>query len=150
MFLLKLPLINENMTKATIVEWLVSEGDVVEFQQDLVECVADKGDFRLYTEEAGQVLKIFTTEGDIYVGMRVALIGEPGDEIPDVAAINEEIRKKALGPELVVNTIKAAPKKLRATPGAKRLLAANGLTIDDVAGKIDKRLITEKDVKNVL
>ena len=58
MYLLRMPKADENMSEGKVARWLVETGAEVEVEQDVVECVADKGEFMVYSEASGELLRI--------------------------------------------------------------------------------------------
>ena len=92
MYLLRMPKADENMAEGTVLRWLVEEGDRVENEENVVECLADKGTFDAWSEADGTVLRIFTPEKSVVpVGYVLAAVGAPGEEMPDVEAMNKAL-----------------------------------------------------------
>lgn len=76
----KLPELGENITEAEVAELLVSEGDQIEAEQNVVELETEKAVVELPCPHAGTVAKVHVTEGaTIKVGDVVLTIDE-GDE----------------------------------------------------------------------
>ena len=70
----------ESVAEATIIKWLVEEGQSVEMDDPLVEIATDKVDSEVPAPEDGVVLKVMVNEGDVVqVGEVIALIGTEGD-----------------------------------------------------------------------
>src|SRR5213595_2414967 len=82
----RLPRLGQGMESGTIVKWLKSEGDPVEKGEPLYELDTDKVTQEVEAEASGVLLKIAVSEGEVPVGRTVAVIGEEGEEVPDVAA----------------------------------------------------------------
>ncbi|MBF0478737.1 MAG: hypothetical protein HQL26_04580 [Candidatus Omnitrophica bacterium] len=74
---LKLPSLGEGIKSATVVEWLVKEGDMVQVDDDLLEIATDKATFNVPSEHKGQLKKIAVKAGeDIVIGGKLAIIEE--------------------------------------------------------------------------
>jgi 2-oxoglutarate dehydrogenase E2 component (dihydrolipoamide succinyltransferase) len=70
-----------------IVDWIVSEGDVVSEGDPLAEVSTDKVDTELEAPQAGRVVKFLFEDGtEVAVGTVVALMADPAVADEDVAA----------------------------------------------------------------
>ncbi|MGJ9402531.1 biotin/lipoyl-containing protein [Arthrobacter sp. KK5.5] len=77
-----LPDLGEGLIEATVLEWLVAEGDQVERNQPLVEVETTKSALELPSPQAGRVLRTHGGPGDtIRVGETLVVF-----EVPDDAA----------------------------------------------------------------
>ncbi len=82
-----MPRLSDSMEEGTILQWFVSEGDHVEPGQPLVEVETDKANVTHEADEPGTILALSVTEGaSVPVGAPIALIGEPGEELPSPPA----------------------------------------------------------------
>ncbi|MBI3158486.1 MAG: 2-oxo acid dehydrogenase subunit E2 [Chloroflexi bacterium] len=78
-----MPEMGEGVIEATVIRWLVKEGDTVELYQPLVEVNTDKVDSEVPSAAAGTVLKILAApEQVVPVGQALCWVGQPGEEIP--------------------------------------------------------------------
>ena len=84
---IKLPELGEGIDEADVIKVLVSEGDVVEAGQPLIEIETEKATVELPSEAAGTITKIHVREGEtITVGQLIATIEAPaGAERPERA-----------------------------------------------------------------
>src|SRR5664279_3186972 len=87
-----IPLMGEGIIEATIIRWLVKEGEIVQTDQPLVEIATDKVDSDISAPASGTVKKIIRKQGEIpKVGELIAVILPEGAEesefiqIPEVA-----------------------------------------------------------------
>jgi pyruvate dehydrogenase E2 component (dihydrolipoyllysine-residue acetyltransferase) len=80
----KLPRLGQGMESGTIVRWLKAEGDRVEKGEPLYELDTEKVTQEVEAEASGVLLKIAVAEGEVEVGRTVAIIGEEGEDVPDV------------------------------------------------------------------
>src|SRR5881275_326983 len=79
----KVPRLGQGMESGTIVRWLKAEGEPVEKGEPLYELDTEKVTQEVEADAGGVVLKILAGEGEeIEVGKPVAVIGEPGEEVP--------------------------------------------------------------------
>lgn len=70
-----LPKMGESVAEATVIKWLVKEGDTVEADQALIEIATDKVDSEVPAPESGVVEKLLCNEGDVVqVGQPIAVI----------------------------------------------------------------------------
>src|ERR671935_2202888 len=83
---IKLPRLGQGMESGTIVKWLKSEGDRVEKGEPLYELDTDKVTQEVEADVSGVLLKITVAQGEAEVGRTIAVIGEQGEELPDVEA----------------------------------------------------------------
>lgn len=151
----------ENMEEATIGEWSRREGDSIRVGEALCVLITEKTTFDLPAESSGTLLRIASPEKSIVpVGTIIGLIGEAGDEMPDVAAENAALqetlspREAAPSPKLNVPSLDAAPTtsapvaggRLRATPAARRAARERGVELEDVAARFPAKVLSEDDV----
>jgi pyruvate/2-oxoglutarate dehydrogenase complex dihydrolipoamide acyltransferase (E2) component len=154
MYLLRMPKADENMAEGTVLRWLVSPGDAVKAGDDVVECLADKGSFVVYSEEAGTVRGTYAPEKSLVpVGYVLAAVGGPEEPVPDVEAGNAAVLARAGRPlRPVAHAASAAAAvgpsdaRVRATPAARRLAKERGVSLVEVAEAVGWRLVREDDV----
>jgi pyruvate dehydrogenase E2 component (dihydrolipoamide acetyltransferase) len=84
----KLPDIGEGLADGEIIEWLVSENDLVEEDQPLVEVLTDKATVEIPSPRDGRILQLCAGEGDVVaIGATILLFAESDSEtVEDVAA----------------------------------------------------------------
>ena len=82
----KVPRLGQGMETGTIVRWLKSEGEQVAKGEPLYELDTDKVTQEVEAEASGVLLKIAVDEGEVPVGRTIAVIGEQGEDVPEVAA----------------------------------------------------------------
>src|SRR3954454_17481599 len=100
----KLPRLGQGMESGTIVKWLKSEGEPVQKGEALYELDTDKVTQEVEAEASGVLLKIAVQEGEVPVGETIAVIGEEGEEAPDLSSgsngspakeVEEDAKEKA-------------------------------------------------------
>ena len=105
----KLPRLGQGMESGTIVKWLKGEGEPVKKREPLYELDTDKVTQEVEAEATGVLLKILAGEGEeIEVGKTIAVIGEPGEEVP-AGAPEPEAEEPAAAPEPEAEETAAAP-----------------------------------------
>jgi len=85
---IKLPNLGENIESGDVLSILVSEGDVVKADQDLLEIETDKATMPIPSPDAGKIIKILVAEGD------TVSVGAPIMEIEAAAASEAPAKKK--------------------------------------------------------
>jgi pyruvate dehydrogenase E2 component (dihydrolipoamide acetyltransferase) len=135
----KLPDLGEGLTEGEIARWLVSEGDMVEEDQPLVEIQTDKTTVEIPSPAAGTVSKIHVPEGEVVpVGTVLVVIGDGATR----ASVPDEVPAKNA-------TREAAPKpaRIQATPLVRRIAAELGVDLATVTPTGPGGRITELDVR---
>jgi 2-oxoisovalerate dehydrogenase E2 component (dihydrolipoyl transacylase) len=75
-----LPDIGEGIVECEVVQWLISEGDMIEEDQPVVEVMTDKALVEITAPEAGQITKLYCDQGQI-AKVHAPLFGyEPRDQ----------------------------------------------------------------------
>lgn len=88
---IKLPAMGEGITDATIIRWMVKEGDEVKANQPLVEIATDKVDSEVSSPSDGVVSKILAPEGSLpRVGEIICIIVSGNDIDEDLLNLNVE------------------------------------------------------------
>ncbi|NKX54618.1 biotin/lipoyl-containing protein [Arthrobacter mobilis] len=86
-----LPDLGEGLIEATVLEWLVAEGDRVERNHPLVEVETTKSAVELPSPQAGKVVKIHGEPGDtIKVGDPLIVFEVPDDTAGIVGTVPKE------------------------------------------------------------
>jgi pyruvate dehydrogenase E2 component (dihydrolipoamide acetyltransferase) len=86
-----LPDLGEGLIEATVLEWLVAEGEQVERNHPLVEVETTKSAVELPSPQAGKVLRIFGEPGDtIKVGDPLIVFEVPDDAAGIVGTVPKE------------------------------------------------------------
>ena len=154
-----MPSMGADMTEGTVVKWLKSEGDAVQRGDKIAEIETDKTvvEMEVYTE--GTLRKIIVDSGTkVPVGELIAFIGDPSDDLPEVAINNESDQQTPIHsddssnitnpPENDLNNSvdlnesdSQTPTKLdsdssliKASPMAKRLAKERGIDISQILG----------------
>ena len=86
-----LPDLGEGLIEATVLEWLVAEGDQIERNTPLIEVETTKSAVELPSPQAGKVVKTFGEPGDtINVGDPLIIFEVPDDTAGIVGTVPTE------------------------------------------------------------
>jgi pyruvate dehydrogenase E2 component (dihydrolipoamide acetyltransferase) len=152
----KLPRLGQGMESGTIVKWLKSEGDPVEKGEPLYELDTDKVTQEVEAEASGVLLKIAVDEGEVPVGRTIAVIGEQGEELPEISAeepAQEAPREEAPAapqgngrPEESA-VVQPAGGRVKASPLARRIARERGIDLAALRGTGPEGRIVAEDVE---
>jgi 2-oxoglutarate dehydrogenase E2 component (dihydrolipoamide succinyltransferase) len=157
----KVPSPGESITQVQLAAWLVADGDYVEKDTEIAEIDSDKATLSISAEESGKV-KLLVEEGEtIDVGTIMCTIdtdakgtpkavkkeGKPATEAKPEAK-KEEV-PKAVEPAKQ-DTTAAKPSGVHISPLAKKLLAANNMSEQDLVNFYKKIRISKSDVLEFL
>ena len=151
-----MPEMGESVTEGTVLEWHVAVGDVVEEGQTLVEVSTEKVDAEVPAPAAGKVTKLCAEPDDeIGVGAILAEMDSAdadgpspqatdggGSDAADAAGQSEaEPRDAGISANGDIDVGEG-----RATPIARRVAAAEGITLDQIDGSGPGGKVTKVDV----
>ncbi|MDA0883163.1 MAG: dihydrolipoamide acetyltransferase family protein [Bacteroidetes bacterium] len=108
---LLLPKMGESVAEATIIKWLVEEGQAVEADDPIVEIATDKVDSEVPAPEDGVLVKKMVNDGDVVeVGQVIAIISTDGDAAaaPSVPAASSAPAPAAAAPATPAPEVVAA------------------------------------------
>lgn len=147
-----MPQLGLTMEEGTIGKWIKQVGDKVNVGDVLVEITTDKLSSEIESEVEGVLLKIVAQEGeDIPVKGLIAIIGEEGENVGEVAA---PVKKEEAKAEEAAPKAEEAPKaaavtesgRVKASPLAKKIAADLGVDLTKLAGSGPNGRIVQKDV----
>lgn len=156
----EMPKANENMAEATLQDWIVKEGQTVVKDDPLCTIITDKATFEMPSPAGGVIRKILGEPRSMLpVGYVMCLIGDEDEEVSeDYAERNRAMLEAHRGSVAEAPGIGAAPGarpaapkggKVRATPAARRVAKAAGVSLEDVKEAMGvKGVINEKDVQS--
>jgi len=136
-----MPRLSDTMEQGTVARWLKHEGDPVVAGDVIAEIDTDKATMELTAYEDGVLLKILVGEGESAdLGTPIALIGTEGEKAPDAPAPAKPAEPEPVSsgpPEPAARPEPAGPTDdgTRASPIARRIAAAAGLDLRELAGK---------------
>ena len=154
-----MPQMGYDMREGTVVRWYKQEGETVDRGEVIADIETDKAtvEFEAYT---GGVLGRIVAEAGVAVpvGQLIAIITEPGESVPEVAAPAASPAAApaaatppapvAAEPEPAAAPPAASDGGVRASPIARRLARERGIDLALVTGSGPNGRITERDVEN--
>ncbi|MDG2394327.1 MAG: dihydrolipoyllysine-residue acetyltransferase [Thalassotalea sp.] len=152
-----LPDIGEGIVECEIVDWLVSEGDIIEEDQAVVDVMTDKALVQIPAKYAGKVVKLHYAKGDIALvhqplfAIEIANSGtaQTTPAAEDAVVASAVTAKVATAPvAAVANTNKVINAKALASPAVRRVARELDVNIHEVAGSGPKGRVFKQDVIN--
>jgi len=90
-----MPKMGESIVEGTILEWKKNVGDFIEKDEIILEISTDKVDSEIPSPVEGTIIKILFNKGDVVeVGSVIALVGDEGESVKDVADKTKEPAKE--------------------------------------------------------
>ncbi len=146
------PQIGESINEAQVSRWLVSDGQYVEKDQDVVEIDSDKTTLTVSAKVSGKIM-ILVHEGTVVsVGQKIAEI-IPGDSVPKYKAVEEKDLNVDSQTSENANQRDIAQKnqneeKVLITPLARSRMQTDGIDTEELLLQVKKKRIGVKDVEN--
>ncbi len=156
-----LPALGETVDTSTIERWLKKEGDPVHTGDILCEITTDKATLEVESYYKGTLLKIVAAERmELPVGALIAIVGDPGEEIPgeilaEAAPATGAAAPAAAAPGPVATAPSATASvvapvtpggRVFASPRARRTARELGVALDGIQGTGPGGRIVEADV----
>jgi 2-oxoglutarate dehydrogenase E2 component (dihydrolipoamide succinyltransferase) len=154
---IKIPRPGESISEVEIAAWLVSDGELVEKNQEIAEIESEKATLSLVAEESGKISINQPANESVAVGSVACTIDtsfqvEPSAEEEPTEAIknqdSESSKDNYQEHEVVKDAETQQEGKVKLTPLAKKLMQSENLDIDDVLAGLQK--ITKKHVESVI
>ena len=164
-----MPKMGYDMTQGKIVRWLKHEGDRVEKGEAIAEIETEKVNIQIEAFASGVLQKIQVPEGEtVPVGQAIAVIGEPGEQPPQVspaetlpaqqAGAGEGAEAPPMQVEGTAPGVGAPPRlaaeapeeRVKASPVARKLAEEQGVELGQVQGTGPGGRITKEDVETFL
>lgn len=140
---IKVPSPGESITEVQIARWIKKDGDYVEKDEEIAEIDSDKATLSLVAEASGK-LTVTVNEGEsVAVGSVVATI----DETVAAPATKEKTTTAEPKKEVVAEKkMEAVVQEKTASPAAKKLMADNAITTEQLTATGKGGRITKQDV----
>jgi len=161
-FEIKVPSPGESITQVQIAKWLVSEGEQVEKDQEVVEIDSDKASFPLASPDDG-IISLKAAEGDtVEVGAVIAVVEPvvvPGNPTHTPASRVKPVESGSLvsaegpvksNPPERVRIVPEAIDKLYASPLAKKIIEEKGVKAVELAKAFPGKKISRNDVEEFI
>ena len=156
--IMALPKIGVNMTEATIIEWLVKEGDTVKKDDIIVTAETDKATQDINATESGVLIKILADAGEtVQCQESIAIFGEPGENVTKAQIDNilKTNTSKTNFSQKLDDKTESQPqvgsglpfsKRIKISPLAKKTAKALGIDYSQITPSEKGARITKKDV----
>ena len=142
-----LPQWGMGMNDATIIKWLIKEGDLVKKGDQLVEVESSKVNAEIESPESGKIGKILYEEGQVAkVGEILAIIIGENETLPEET--NSEASKEDNSEIKQPSTSKKIKETVQITPKARKLAKELNIDISLVKGTGPNGRILDDDVKS--
>lgn len=146
----KLPDVGEGLTEATIIQWLVTEGQVVEVDTPLVEIETEKVTVELPSPFAGTIRTLHGRVEDV-IAVGATLVSIETDFDSPAHAIGGVVSESDTPPLLVgygapVSTRPESQTSVRATPPTRKLARDLNVDLNSVTATGKHEEITREDV----
>ncbi len=155
---IKVPSPGESITQVQLAKWLVSDGETVEKDQEIVEIDSDKASFPVTAPEDG-VIKIMAKEGEtIAVGAVLAIIEELNGQAQKSKVKNQNEPTKITSPVIApspvqnipVHPLSSSPVSLHASPLALKIIGEKQVNPIDLTNAFPGKKITRKDIESFI
>ncbi|MZR29441.1 2-oxoglutarate dehydrogenase complex dihydrolipoyllysine-residue succinyltransferase [Sneathiella litorea] len=154
---IRVPVLGESVTEATVGQWFKKVGESVAKDEPLLELETDKVTLEVNATEAGRLEEIVVAEGeDVEVGALLGQITEGAAGSAPEAAKEEAEEKPAATPapaakaEPAPATSSTAATKVDVLPAAQKLIDENNLDASKIQGTGKDGRITKGDVLEAL
>src|SRR6266496_3436704 len=158
----RVPVLGESVTEATVASWLKHEGDVVEAGEPLVELETDKVNVDVAAERSGVLASIVRAAGEtVHPGDVLATVNEGGAAGTEpgstpAAALSAESAAVPSGaltdasPTSAPPPAESTPDRPHASPVARRMADEYGVDLGQVAGSGTGGRVRREDVQQFL
>ena len=142
-----LPQWGMGMNDATIIKWLIKEGDLVKKGDQLVEVESSKVNAEIESPESGKIGRILYEEGQVAkVGEILAIIIGENETLPEET--NSEASKEDNSEIKQPSTSKKIKETVQITPRARKLAKELNIDISLVKGTGPNGRILDDDIKS--
>ncbi|MCL4119788.1 UNVERIFIED_CONTAM: hypothetical protein GTU68_059985 [Idotea baltica] len=165
-----MPRMSDTMTEGVLVSWQVKVGESISPGDLIAEVETDKATMELESYQEGVLLHIGVQEGDaVPVNSLIAIVGEKGEDISELLKAESSEKPatpqaKPAEPKVVVEKKviieevaqtppadeSVAPKRIKASPLAKRLAFENNIDLTRLSGSGEDGRIVKRDIEAVL
>ncbi len=152
---IKVPTPGESVTEVELASWMVSDGDIVEKDQEIAEIESDKATLSLLAVEAGKIsIAIEAGEtvkvGSVACSIDTAFAGEASAALPSATKAPEAETEAVKTATAATESSKPVSKQpetaypdAKVSPLARKLMEEGGLSVDEVINGL-KRISTKE------
>ncbi len=143
-----MPKLGESVVEGTVSRWLKQEGETISEFEPLLEVSSDKVDSEIPSPAGGVLLKIYVPEGEtVTAGTLLALIGQPGEAVPEKLADQPVAMSKPAVPEVSASAGgRGGNGGARISPVVARIAAEHQVDISRIKGTGIGGRVTKKDI----
>ena len=148
-----MPMLGMAQETGKVLRWLKAEGDAVAKGEPIMEVETDKVTVEIEAPADGVLAAVSAAEGDeVPVGRAVAFVLAPGESAPEPVQV-AAAAPAAATPEPASNSLLqadgggAAPRRVLASPKARRLASERGVPIEEIAGSGPHGAVVAADVR---
>lgn len=163
---IEMPKLSDTMTDGTLVEWKVEVGDEIEIGDVIAEIQTDKATMEMEAFDEGTLVEIKVHAGDkVPVGTVLGTLAEDGEDVSASSDSSSSAPAESASASAPAENTPAAPAaassvaapaqaattasgRIKASPLAKKIAAANGVDLSTIAGTGPGGRITAADVEN--
>ncbi len=165
-----MPALGFDMTSGAVARWLKKEGDAVKQGEAIAEVDTEKATVEIQAFATGTLQKILIQPGqNVPVGTTIGVIAGTGEAAPAAPIAQPAEAKKAVSAPApirqptvsaavpqqkrttaVPTTLSSADNWIKASPVARRMAEAEGVSLADIAGSGPGGRIVEKDIRAFL
>ena len=142
----KVPVLPESITEATLVNWHKKAGDAVRRDENLVDIETDKVVLELPAPDSGVLAEVRRGDGSTVVAQEVIAVLDTGARTAAPANAAAEAARPAAPAAAPRLAIQPAPAAVAALPAARKMMAEQNLGVADIAGTGRGGRITKGDV----
>ncbi|PJB69806.1 MAG: dihydrolipoyllysine-residue succinyltransferase [Alphaproteobacteria bacterium CG_4_9_14_3_um_filter_47_13] len=144
---IKVPVLGESVSEATVAQWLKKEGDTVAMDEPIVELETDKVTLEVNAPKAGVISKIIAAEGtNVGVGAILGEIGAANDS-GQKQIKSEEKPLKRQEPEKEEKT-SGAEEKL--SPAVRKMVEEHNIDPSKIKGTGKEGRLIKEDIQNFI
>lgn len=144
---IKLPKLGESITEATIIQWLIKEGDPVEKGMAVLEVATDKVDSEVPAPFHGKILKIFSERDEVVKVGQVIAEMEVHDKAPSGTRVETTISiEESEAPDPLPVKKKAVKKQTVPQPVLANTAQISGRTDNSFYSPLVKKIAIENHI----
>ncbi len=159
-----MPALGFDMTSGAVARWLKKEGDAVKQGEAIAEVDTEKATVEIQAFASGMLQKILVQPGqNVPVGATIGVIAGAGEAVsapsalpataslqPETASAPASIQQKTERVSVTAQPSTSAGNWVKASPVARRMAEAEGVSLADIAGSGPGGRIVEKDIRAFL
>ncbi|MCF6322009.1 MAG: 2-oxoglutarate dehydrogenase complex dihydrolipoyllysine-residue succinyltransferase [Rhizobiaceae bacterium] len=143
---IKVPVLGESITEATIGTWLKQVGESFNVDEPLVELETDKVSIEVPASVAGTLSEVMAKEGDnVEVGAVLGII-TPGGGASAAKPAPSAAKSVAAKPSVEKSAPTSPSSSMPPSPAAGKLMKEKGLSADEISGSGKRGQILKSDV----